>query len=367
MYVRSWKHFDFVLLFLTLLLIAYGLAMIHSATYQTQGPETVDPLVYRQLASAAAGLALFALLAMVDYHLFGGLAGPIYVFALGLLTVVLVVGQASHGAQRWINLGFFPLQPSEPAKLAVILALSKFVADREDEMRRLRNVVLSLAIVAVPTLLTFAQPDLGTALVFVAIWLSIAVVGRIRWRYLGLLMLGAILSTRFAWQVLQEYQRRRLLIFLNPAQDPLGEGYNIIQAQISVGSGELWGRGFLSGTQSQLHFLRVQYADFIFSVLAEELGFVGAMVLLALFAGLAMRGMRVAATTREPFGRLLATGVVTVIAFQVFVNVGMNTTLLPATGIPLPFISFGGSSLISSLMGLGLVESIAMRRKRFEP
>jgi len=366
LYVRSWKHFDFALLFLTLLLIACGLAMIYSATYQTQGPETIDPLVYRQIASAAAGLVLFGLLAMVDYHLLGSLAGPTYVVALALLAVVLGIGQITHGAQRWINLGFLVLQPSEPAKLAVILALAKFVGDREDEMRRFRTVIISLAIVAVPTIFTFAQPDLGTSLVFVAVWLSIAVVGRIRWRYLALLLVAAVAATRLLWQVLQEYQRRRLLIFLNPEQDPLGEGYNIIQAKIGVGSGEFWGRGFLSGTQSQLHFLRVQYADFIFSVLAEEVGFIGAMVLLALFVGLALRGMRVAVTTRDPFGRLLATGVVTMIAFQVFVNVGMNTTLVPATGIPLPLISFGGSSLVTVLMGLGLVESVAMRRKRFE-
>lgn len=366
MYVRVWKHFDVVLLLIALLLIAYGLAMIYSATYQTADPESIDPLVYRQAASAAAGLVAFAILAVIDYHVVGGFAGFLYVVAIGLLIAVLGIGQITHGAQRWINFGIFPLQPSEPAKLALIVALAKYVSGREDEMRRLRTVVVSLLIVGVPTLLTFAQPDLGTSLVFVAIWVGIAVVGRIRWRHLGLLLIGTGAAMPFVWGMLHEYMRKRLLIFMDPTQDPLGEGYNIIQALIGVGSGGLFGRGFLSGTQSQLHFLRVQYADYIFSVLAEELGFVGAAALLALFLGLVLRCLRTAAICRDSFGRLLTIGVVTMIVFQVIVNVGMNISILPATGIPLPFISFGGSSIISLLLGLGLVASVAMHRKRFE-
>jgi rod shape determining protein RodA len=363
---RIWRHFDFALLSATFALIAFGLAMIYSATYGTEPGATVDPRVIRQFAYAAVGIGVMVVLVGLDYRLLANLAGLLYAIAIGALVIVLVLGRLHYGAQRWIDLGFFQLQPSEPAKLLVAVALARYFAVNRERIHRLRTVLTSLAIALLPFFLTLIEPDLGTALVFLAIWFGTAYAAGLRWRHIGLLLVGGTLLLPIAWQTVPGYMRSRVLIFLDPYSDPLDKGYNIIQATISVGSGGWLGRGFLSGTQSQLHFLRVQYADFIFSVLAEELGFVGAMVLFALFTVLVLRGLRSAFLASEPFGRLLAVAVVSMIMFQVFVNVGMNISILPVTGIPLPFISFGGSSLITFMAAVGILESITMRHRKFE-
>jgi rod shape determining protein RodA len=340
--------------------------MIYSATYGTEPGATVDPRVIRQMMYAAGGIAVMVFLVGVDYRLLGNLAGLLYAGAIAALVIVLVLGRLHYGAQRWIDLGFFQLQPSEPAKLMVAVALARYFAVNRERIHRLRTIVISLALVGLPFFLTLVEPDLGTALVFMAIWFGTAYAAGVRWRHLALLGGVAALLLPIGWQMVPGYMRSRVLIFLDPYSDPLDKGYNIIQATISVGSGGWLGRGFLSGTQSQLHFLRVQYADFIFSVLAEELGFVGAIVLFGLFTVLVLRGLRSAYLASEPFGRLLAVAIVSMVMFQVFVNVGMNISILPVTGIPLPFISFGGSSLLTFMAAVGILESITMRHKKFE-
>lgn len=350
----------------TFALIAFGLAMIYSATYGTEPGATVDPRVIRQIVYAAAGVAIMVLLVGFDYRLLANLSGLLYTTAIGSLLVVLVLGRLNYGAQRWVDLGFFQLQPSEPAKLLVAVALARYFAVNRERLHRLSTIVVSLAIALLPFGLTLIEPDLGTALVFLAIWFGMAYTAGMRWRHIALLVGAALPVVLMAWSFLPAYMRDRVTIFLDPYSDPQDKGYNIIQAMISVGSGGWLGRGFLSGTQSQLHFLRVQYADFIFSVLAEELGFVGAIGLFVLFGLLLVRGLRAAFVASEPFGRLLAVGIVSMLMFQLFVNVGMNISLLPVTGIPLPFISFGGSSLITFMAGVGLLESITMRHRKFE-
>jgi rod shape determining protein RodA len=302
----------------------------------------------------------------LDYHILGNVAVPTYLVVVGLLVVVAVLGRVTHGAARWIQLGFFDLQPSELGKLIVAIALARYVADHQEEMHRPTVILRSLLIVIVPAGLTLVQPDFGTAALFLVIWLGVMVVGGMRWLHLGLMALAGVAAAPVVWMNLHDYQRERVLTFLNPQREPLGAGYNPIQALISVGSGGPFGRGFTSGTQSQLHFLRVQYADFIFSVLAEELGFIGAVVLLALFAILLLRGLRSAATSRDPFGRLLAAGVVSWLGVQVFVNIGMNLGLVPVAGVPLPLISYGGSSLLAVLAAVGVLQSVAMHRQGFE-
>ncbi|HEY3108356.1 MAG TPA: rod shape-determining protein RodA [Chloroflexota bacterium] len=363
---RIWRHFDFALLSATFALIAFGLAMIYSATYGTEPGATVDPRVVRQIAYAAAGIGVMVLMVGFDYRLLSNLAGLLYAGAVAALVVVLVLGRLHYGAVRWIDLGFFQLQPSEPAKLLVAVALARYFAVNRERIHRLRTILTSLAIAGLPFFLTLVQPDLGTALVFMAIWFGTAYAAGIRWRHIGLLAAVGALLMPIGWQMVPGYMRARIQIFIDPYSDPLDKGYNIIQATISVGSGGWLGRGFLSGTQSQLHFLRVQYADFIFSVLAEELGFVGAVALFALFTVLVLRGLRSAYLASEPFGRLLAVAIVSMVMFQVFVNVGMNISLLPVTGIPLPFISFGGSSLLTFMAAVGILESITMRHRKFE-
>jgi rod shape determining protein RodA len=340
--------------------------MIYSATFETEPGASIDPRVLRHVVYAAIGTLAMVLLIGLDYRALANVAAALWLTAVAALVLVLALGRLAHGAQRWIDLGFFQLQPSEPAKLFVIIALARYFSTRRERIHHFRTVLVSLGIVLVPFFLTLAEPDLGTASVFLAIWLGMAFAAGMRWRHFAIIGGLGLATLPVAWNLVPGYMRARVLIFLNPEADALDQGYNIIQAAISVGSGGWFGRGFLSGTQSQLHFLRVQYADFIFAVLAEELGFVGAMALFALFAILIFRGLRAAYIASEPFGRLLPVGVISMLMFQLFVNVGMNVSLLPVAGIPLPFISFGGSSLITFMAAIGIVESVTMRHRRFE-
>jgi rod shape determining protein RodA len=340
--------------------------MIYSATYGTDAGASLDPHVVRQTLYAVFGCIALVILVGFDYRLLGSFAVPLYIAGTAALVLVMVLGRLDYGARRWIDFGFFQLQPSEPVKLIVAIALARYFAVNRERIHRFTTLLGSLAIAMLPFLLTLLEPDLGTALVFLAIWFVTAYAGGVRWRHLVVIGAAGGAAIPVVWEFLPAYMRSRVYIFLDPYSRPLEEGYNVIQAQISVGSGGLFGRGFLSGTQSQLHFLRVQYADFIFSVLAEELGFVGAMALFALFAILLLRGLRSAYLASEPFGRLLAVGIVGMILFQLFVNVGMNISILPVAGIPLPFISFGGSSLITFMAAIGILESITMRHRKFQ-
>lgn len=350
----------------TIALAIFGVAMIYSATLGTEGNTGLDSRVIRQIAYLIVGIGLLVTLATTDYHILSNLSWLLYGGCVGLLIAVFVIGRVTHGSQRWIPLGFFDLQPSEPAKLALVIVLAKFFADRPESIGKLRIVAVSAALTAVPAVLTLLQPDLGTAMVFVAIWLGMLVIAGLRWIHALLLAVLAGGAAPFAWHFMPTYQKGRLLIFMDPTADPLGDGYNVIQALISVGSGGLTGRGFTFGTQSQLHFLRVQYADFIFSVVAEELGFVGALVLLTLFLVLLLRAVRAASIAWDGFGRLLCVGIVAMLAVQTFVNIGMNIGLLPVTGVPLPLISYGGSTAFTIFAAVGVLEGVAMRHKRFE-
>lgn len=369
MEIRIWRHFDFLMLFFTFLLIGYGLLMVYSATLNTESGGFFQSLVFRQGLFAIVGLAFLIVMISFDYEILGSLAVPIYGAGLAMMVGVLLIGRVTHGSQRWYDLGFFTLEPSEPAKLIAAIALAKFLSDHEEDLHKFRYVVLSGMLVLPFFLLTALQPNVGTSIVFLVIWLSMLLMAGLRFLHAVFLGGFALVSLPVGWAVINSYEalahvRERIDVFLNPHADPLDTGYNVIQALYAVGSGGLMGRGFTSGTQSQLHFLRVQYADFIFSVLAEELGFIGAMLLFGLFVGLLLRGMRSASVARDSFGRLLATGITAALAFQAFVNVAINIGLLPVTGLPLPFISYGGSSLISALAAVGLLESIAMRHEK---
>ncbi len=371
---RVWRHFDPVLLAATLLLLAFGTAMQFSATGGLVPREwPVDPL-YRQFVYAAVGLGLMFGVAAVDYRVWRSLAYPLYTLGLVGLVAVLFIGFSVNGAQRWIQLPGFPLQPSEFAKLLVVVALARFLSDRidvelDDEEAptlRLRDLLISLALAAVPAVLVYRQPDLGTATIFLVAWLGMVIAAGARWLHLAGLGIAGLAVSPILLLSTQSYMRERIEVFLNPRADPYGAGYNVIQALISVGSGGPFGRGFNSGTQSQLDFLRVKYTDFIFSVIGEELGFMGALLLLALFTALLFRCLRVAEMARDAFGRLLAIGIATTLLWQTFANIGMNISLLPAVGVPLPFISAGGSSLITVLLSLGLLQSTVMRHRKLE-
>jgi rod shape determining protein RodA len=282
-----------------------------------------------------------------------------------LLGAVLVVGRTSLGAQRWISLG--PLgqfQPSEIAKLVIVITLAKHLTDRPGPYQSVWDLVPFLGHVAVPMLLIFKQPDLGTALVYGAIFIGMLYASGARRRDLATLGAGAVILIPILWRFLKEYQRRRLLAFVHPSLDPLGSGYGIIQSKIAVGSGLEWGKGLFAGTQGVLRFVPEHHTDFIFSVIGEELGFVGAMVLLGLFLVWVYRGLRIAAVARDRFGALAAVGIVSMVSFHVFVNIGMTVGIMPITGIPLPFISYGGSALMTMVWATALLVNIGVRHQR---
>jgi rod shape determining protein RodA len=361
---RYLRHFDFALLLLTLALVGLGLAMIFSATSSPSKPVPLsDNFVFRQVLYLIVGLALMVAVSFVDYTLFSLFARPLYGLILGLLTLTAVVGRVYGGAQRWIDLRLFPVQPSELSKVLLILVLAKFMADREGEAW---SLWLSVLLVLPPMVLVYLQPNLGTTLILAVIWLGMIFAAGLPFWQLSLLGVGGIAAIPVVWLTMQDYMRERVLTFLNPGRDPLGAGYNIFQARIALGSGGWWGQGYLSGTQSQLRFLRVRHTDFIFSVLGEELGFVGAMIVFLLFALLLLRLLRDARLARDGFGRLTIIGITVMILFQSVVNIGVNIGVIPATGIPLPFVSYGGSSLITLLIAEGIVQSIVMRRRKLE-
>ncbi len=309
------------------------------------------------------GLALVYLLDCLTLRITDILRNPIYVVMLGLLGIVFIAGQVSGGSQRWLGAGM--VQPSELSKIMVIVVLAKFLADREERMEQFGTVLASLGVVAVPMLLIYLQPDLGTALTLVAIWLAMMWMAGMRFRHLLLLLGAGIAALPLVWFNLEGYMRERLMLFVNPEGNP-DDYFNVHQALVSIGSGGWTGKGLTHGTQSQLHFLRVRHTDFIFAVTAEEVGFLGAVALMILIGFVLWRMLRVAERSRDTFGRLIAAGVAAVIFFQSVVNIGMNLGLMPVTGIPLPFVSYGGSSLLTLMLGIGLVESVAMRHKKLE-
>jgi rod shape determining protein RodA len=358
----NWRDFDYALLILTLLLIGLGVMMISSTT---EGALTLQGPALRQAINAAAGLVLMVVLGAVDYRVLGDLRRVIYGLVILLLVLVFAIGQITHGAQRWIDLGAFPFQPSELSKVLIIVVLASYVARHEESLHRLRYLLLSLVYVVPPGLLIYLQPDLGTALVVGVIWLVMLLVAGMRMRHLLLLTLTGLLAAPFAWWRLQGYMRTRLLLFLSPGLDP-AKRYNIDQALISIGSGGWLGKGLVNGSQSQLHFLRVRHTDFIFSALGEELGFVGTVLVILLLVVLLLRLLSIAERARDTFGRLIVCGVATMIAFQSVVNIGMNVGLLPVVGIPLPFVSYGGSSLLSILIAEGLAQSVALHRRKID-
>jgi rod shape determining protein RodA len=349
-----------VLLGAAMLLIVYGIAMISSAT---RGTEDLANLWQRQAWLAGLGLVLMLVVAAFDYRFYHTLHRPLYFLVVVLLVTVLAIGEITQGVQRWI--GTNAIQPSELAKVIVVIGLAKLLADRDGEMDQFRYLLLSLIYVMVPMALIYLQPDLGTALTLGFIWLAMAIVAGIRLLHLGVLTTAGLLVSPLIWLTLQGYMRDRILLFFNPQGNP-DAYYNVQQALISIGSGGWLGKGFGSGTQSQLHFLRVRHTDFIFSVIGEELGLLGVIALFALFVILLWRILRVAAIAQDPFGRLICVGVAGIIFLQTVVNIGVNLGVLPVTGLPLPFVSYGGSSLWTFLIALGLVQSVAMRHKKID-
>ena len=358
--VLSRVHLDALLLIGLMVLLAVGLMVLYSAGGQDTG------LVIRQLIRMGTAFIVLFLLAQIHPDRMRDAAYWLYALGLILLVAVLVFGHEGKGAQRWLDLGFFRFQPSELMKLAVPLLVAAFLAERPLPPTAWR-LIIGLMIVVLPSLLIAKQPDLGTSLLIASSGLIVLFLSGIRWRIiLGFITLCAA-ALPVLWYVMHAYQRQRVLTFLNPESDPLGSGYHIIQSKIAIGSGGLFGRGWLEGTQSHLEFLPERSTDFIFAVLAEEFGLVGVGLLLFWYLLVAGRGLFIASQAQTSFARLLAGSISATFLVYVFVNVGMVTGLLPVVGVPLPLVSYGGTSMVTLLAGFGILMSIHTHRRMMSP
>ena len=356
-------QYDPYLLILVVVLTLFGLVTIWSA--DGGGIVTLGSPVARQAVYAAGGLLAMALLTNLDYRYLKSFAVVIYLGTVLLLASLLVIGVNIGGAVRWIQLGPFSFQPSEVAKLGVIIALAAFISERHEDMDRLTNFLLTIAIVTVPMALVYEQPDLGTTVVFMAIWFGMIAMSATRTLYIIGTVLGAIPFSYAAWHfMLQPYQKDRLLVSYDPNRDYFGQGFNIIQAQVTIGSAGWFGHGLTGGSQSEFQLLRVRTTDFIFAHAMSMFGFVGGLALFLAFALLIWRMSRVVSVARDVFGQQLAIGILSMIFFQTFVNIGMNLGMMPVTGIPLPFISLGGTSLFTLLAAIGILQSVVLNNRR---
>jgi rod shape determining protein RodA len=355
---RLLQNVDWPLLGAALFIIGLGLICLWSLN----PGRGISALMWRQLSWVGVGLVGLLVVVSVDYRNLVRFAPVFYVIGLGLLLSVFILGRTVSGARRWIHVGPITVQPSELFKLIFIITLAWALTSARGERLSRAALVGTFVLLGVPFLLVVKQPDLGTALVLVPV-LGATLVGLgLRMKVLGGLALGSVALMPLAWFVLKPYQRDRLLVYLDPFRDPLGTAYNVIQAKIAIGSGQLLGKGIGGATQSRLAFLPERHTDFIFAVFAEMWGFLGCLVLIVAYALLVLRGFEIAAGTRETRGRILALGVTSVFAVQILINIGMVTGLLPIVGIPLPLMSYGGSSMVVSLTALGLLISIRMRQ-----
>jgi rod shape determining protein RodA len=355
-------NFDWTLFILVLVISGIGLLNIYSAGFSlTDFRQT--PLYLKQIQWILIGLLGMAVAFFVDYRSIARHAMPIYILTILLLLVVAVAGHGARGSQRWIGGGGFTFQPSELVKLTIILALAQFF-DRHQIGRnyRLRELFIPFLLVLIPFLLILRQPDLGTALILLILFLSIVFFVGLDWKSLILATAGGLVLAPLGWLVLRDYQKERILTFLSPERDPLGSGYHIIQSMIAVGSGGLFGKGFLKGSQTQLKFLPEQQTDFVFSVFAEEWGFLGGMTLMVLFLLLLLWGLKIVIHSKDYLGAVIAFGITLLIFWEVFINIGMVLGILPVVGIPLPFLSYGGSSMVVLMTAVGLLMNISVRR-----
>ena len=362
---RFLKRLDYPLLFATLAIIIYSLIIISSATHINNPTEERFYFVQRQGIFALINIGLAAFFLQFDYRGIQQYGQKLYIFNLVMLVAVMAFGTTALGAQRWLALGPIMIQPSEFSKLIVIICMAAMLESRMGTLNSLRDLLPIAVYIGIPFVLVLKQPDLGTSLVFMAIFFGMVIACGIRWRILiGIIMAGIASFPILRNYVLKEYQKTRLYVFIDPNIDPLGSGYHIIQSKIAIGSGLLFGKGLFEGTQSQLNFLPENHTDFIFAVVGEEFGFVGATILLLLYLVIMMRGIKIAKEAGDMFGRLLAVGITSMFAFHILINVGMTTGIMPVTGIPLPLMSYGVSALTTDIFAVAILLNINMRKNK---
>jgi len=404
---KTIKRFDWILLLTMLCLLVVGVLAIYSATYNS-GSSNLKQNYERQIIWAALGGVLFLTMAFLHFKYYQAFAYVLYGFSIVLLLFVLAIGKMGGGAVRWISIGGLKFQPSEWAKLFTIIALARYLSDHTNQIRSPKVLITAFAIGLLPMALIFEEPDFGTSLVFAAIipsilfWADVSPLALflIAAPFLTMiasfnfysffadmmLLVGVLyfvkrplifsaanvllnlfvgIMTPFMWNSLHAYQQKRILTFLGLVSDPKGLSYQIIQSKVAIGSGGLWGKGFLHGTQTQLRFLPAQHTDFIFSVIGEEFGFIGAMAVLFLFVLLLYRGFKLSAASKNNFASLVGIGITTMFLYHAVVNIGMATGIMPVTGLPLPFVSYGGSFLLMSMASMGILENISIRKYEY--
>lgn len=356
------RKLDWILIVAVLLLVTVGLLTIYSIS---QGESST--IFTKQLIYAVLGIFLMFLFSLFDYRIFRNntfFLLSLYFFSCLFLIAVLFIGKEIRGVSSWIRIGQWGFEPVELIKIVIILILAKYFSLRHIEVYRLRHLVASSFYIILPVFLLLLQPELGYTLILILIWLTLVIVSGIKLKHIFVLVLIGVMLVSFSWFfLLKDYQKERIISFINPQVDPLGHGYNVIQSIIAVGSGKFFGRGLGHGTQSQLSFLPEQHTDFIFAVIAEEWGFIGSVLVLLLFGIIFQRLIKISLASSNNFARLFSLGFAAMLLFQVIINIGMNMGLFPVIGIPLPFLSYGGSNLITSFIALGIAQSIAIRNK----
>jgi rod shape determining protein RodA len=349
-------HIDFPLLFGLLAICSLGLIVLYSASGQSMD------IVIRQCVRLTLGFTVLFLCAQISPDKLSRWSLSIYIVSLVLLVLVLVMGDVGKGAQRWLDLGFFRFQPSELMKLALPMVLAWHFSDKTLPPG-IGQIIAACVLIFIPVLLIGRQPDLGTALLVGAAGFSILFVSGISWKIIGGFSLLSALSTPVLWYFMRDYQKKRVLTFLDPEKDPLGAGYHIIQSKIAIGSGGIYGKGWLNGTQSHLEFLPERSTDFIFSVFSEEFGFMGVLLMICIYMLVIVRGLYIALNAQQTYGRLLGCGLVLTFFVYIFVNMGMVTGQLPVVGVPLPLISLGGTSMVTLMIGFGILMAINSHKR----
>ncbi len=356
-----WRHFDFWLFGSVVVLSLFGIVMIRSAI---AGNVVLAEQVNRQVIYVIVGIVLIILVAMIDYHYWASLTRLMYVFSVLFLVVIFIIGEARFGSARWLDTGLILIQPSELAKIVMILVLADYFSRTANQKKDLTWIFRSFLLTMGVVVWILLQPNLSTSIVILVIWFSLLWISGLPAKYLAIFVLLGVIASISAFPFLEDYQQERVLTFLFPdAEARYGNTYNVDQALITIGSGGLFGQGYGNSTQVQLRFLKVRHTDFIFSAMAAEFGFVGTVIILALLIFIIFRCLRAARLASDTFGSLIAYGFTTLIFFQTVVNISVNLRLIPVTGLPLPFISYGGSSLMSLVLGIGLIQSVITRQK----
>ncbi len=360
-----WRYFDWWLLAAVLVLTAYGILMIRSAV---TGAPALEGHPFLQVIWAVAGIFILFIMAAIDYRYLTSSHWYIYGLLVASLIFVVVAGQINNEARRWIQItSSFQIQPSEFGRIFLTITFAQFLATRQHLIHRFSNTLVTLVYVGIPIGLIFIQPDLGMSILFIVIWFVMIWLAGLPLSHFAVLAAIGIITITAVYPLLADYQKERITTFVNPAAADEEDVFNVDQAEISVGSGGLWGKGYMQGTQSQLGFLRVQHTDFIFSMLTEEMGLIfGSLIVLALLGFIFMRILRAAMLSSDFAGKLICTGIAAILFFQTAVNVGMNLRVLPVTGLTLPFVSYGGSSLMTLFLAIGVVQSVLMRQRKQE-